>query len=153
MRRVIIDTPALLNMVKHCREQSTVDQAGTLMGITQKDELNGDEDSLLITQTMPRANKAQMNDLLNKLEQDSQKLMDTNEVGFYVSSRIGLSFNRDVILQFIEAYRKFKNAIFIVYDISKSDYGMNPLKAYRLSEKALKTLNVEGSLSTVVIQS
>ena len=140
-------------MVKHCREQSTVDQAGTLMGITQKDELNGDEDSLLITQTMPRANKAQMNDLLNKLEQDSQKLMDTNEVGFYVSSRIGLSFNRDVILQFIEAYRKFKNAIFIVYDISKSDYGMNPLKAYRLSEKALKTLNVEGSLSTVVIQS
>jgi hypothetical protein len=140
-------------MVKHCREQSTVDQAGTLMGITQKDELNGDEDSLLITQTMPRANKAQMNDLLNKLEQDSQKLMDTNEVGFYVSSRIGLSFNRDVILQFIEAYRKFKNAMFIVYDISKSDYGMNPLKAYRLSEKALKTLNVEGSLSTVVIQS
>jgi hypothetical protein len=140
-------------MVKHCREQSTVDQAGTLMGITQKDQLNGDEDSLLITQTMPRANKAQMNDLLNKLEQDSQKLMDTNEVGFYVSSRIGLSFNRDVILQFIEAYRKFKNAMFIVYDISKSDYGMNPLKAYRLSEKALKTLNVEGSLSTVVIQS
>lgn len=43
--------------------------------------------------------------------------------------------------------------MFIVYDISKSDYGMNPLKAYRLSEKALKTLNVEGSLSTVVIQS
>ena len=146
MRRVIIDTPALLNMVKHCREQSTVDQVGILMGITQKDELNGDEDSLLITQTMPRANKSQMNDLLNKLEQDSQKLIDTNEVGFYVSSRIGLSFNRDVIVQYIEAYKKFKNAIFIVYDISKSDYGMDPLKAYRLSEKALQTLTVDGSL-------
>ena len=80
-------------------------------------------------------------------------MVDTNEVGFYVSSRIGLSFNKDTIVQFIDAYKKFKNSIFIVYDISKSDYGMNPLKAYRLSEKALTILTVNGALQTHVIQS
>ena len=107
------------------------------MGVTQKDELQGKEDSLLVTQTMPRVNKAQMNDLLNNLEQDSQKLMDTNEVGFYIKSRMGLCFTKDVISLYVEAYKKFKNSVFIAYDTSKSDYGMNPIKAYRLSEKAI----------------
>ena len=68
MRRVTIDTPALLNMVKHCREKTYQEHGGILMGVTQKDDLKGEEDGLLVTQTMPKANKAQMNDLLNKLE-------------------------------------------------------------------------------------
>ena len=137
LRRVIIDTPALLNMVKHCRENNNLEATGILMGVTQKDTLNDQEDSLMITQTMPRANKSQMSDLLSKLEQDSQKLMDTNEVGIYVNSRMGLCFNREVNSLIIESFKKFKNAVFIVYDISKSDFGLNPLHAYRLSEKAI----------------
>lgn len=150
MRRVIIDTPALLNMVKHCRE-STQDSIGILMGVTEKDALQKEEDSLLITQTMPRANKAQMRDLLNNLEKDSQKLMDTNEVGFYVNSRMGLCFSRELVAMYIEAYKKFKNSVFVVYDTSKSDYGMNPLKVYRLSEKAISCLTHNGVLSAQLI--
>ena len=123
------------------------------MGVSQKDELNGEEDGLLITQTMPKANKVQMKDLLNKLEQDSQKLVDTNEVGFYVNSRIGLTFNREVISHYIDAYNKFKNSVFIVYDTSKSDFGMNPLRAYRLSEDAITALTLNGALQTHLIQS
>ena len=63
--------------------------------------------------------------------------MDTNEIGFYINSRMGLAFNREVLNQLIEAQRKFKNTIFIVYDHSKANFGLNPLKAYRLSQKAL----------------
>ena len=105
--RVIVETPALLNMVKHCRDAAG-DVVGILMGITQK-EMNQEDDSLLITQTMPKANKAQMNDLLKTLEQESQKLMDTNEVGFYVNSRMGLCFNRETLSLIVDATKKFKN--------------------------------------------
>lgn len=146
LRRVILDTPALLNMVKHCRESQTFDvSTGILMGVTQR-EITETEDSLLITQTMPKANKAQMNDLLKTLEQESQKLMDTNEVGFYVNTRMGLGFNMEVLNSIIEATKKFKNSVFVVYDTSKSNNGLNPLRAYRLSEKAIFTFNKGGVL-------
>jgi len=78
-----------------------------------------------------------MAQLLRTLENDSQRLMDTNEIGFYLNSRMGLGFNREVLVQLIESQRKFKNAVFLVYDTSKANFGMNPLKAYRLSLRAL----------------
>jgi len=62
--------------------------------------------------------------------------MDTNEVGFYISSRMGQCFTNELLQTVIETTKKFKNAVFIVYDTSKSNYGLNPLSAYRLSEKA-----------------
>jgi hypothetical protein len=55
LNRVIIDTPALLNMVKHCRETEGSNAQGYLMGVLQKQE-GETADSLMITQTMPRAN-------------------------------------------------------------------------------------------------
>jgi hypothetical protein len=61
LHRVILDTPALLNMVKHCRE-SEIKSQGSLMGVIQR-EIGDDENSLLITQTMPRSRRAQMEDL------------------------------------------------------------------------------------------
>jgi hypothetical protein len=58
------------------------------MGVIQKQEGEA-HDSLLITQTMPRANIEMMSDLLRTMENESQKLMDTNEVGFYINARMG----------------------------------------------------------------
>ena len=138
IRRVVIETPALLNMVKHCRdaEMTATSTQGFLMGVTK--QLEGEtENSLLVTQTMPKANKAQMASLLKTLENESQRLMDTNEIGFYLNSRMGLAFNREILQQLIESQRKFKNAIFLVYDTSKANFGLNPLKAYRLTQRAL----------------
>jgi hypothetical protein len=66
--------------------------------------------------------------------------MDTNEIGFYVNSRIGLAFTPQILDQLVNCCKAFKNSVFIVYDISKSNYGMQPLHAYRLSEKASKAL-------------
>lgn len=135
IHRVVVDTPALLNMVKHCRE-TEVNSQGFLMGVMQRAE-GETVDSLLITQTMPMANKAQMNELMKAMENESQKLMDTNEIGFYVSSRMGLAFDADTVSKLLVSYKKFKNSVFIVYDVSKADYGMNPIHAFRLSEKAI----------------
>ena len=69
--------------------------------------------------------------------------MDTNEIGFYLNSRLGLAFNRDCLSQLVESLKKFKNSVFIVYDTSKANYGFNPLKAYRLSQKAIDAFQQE----------
>lgn len=134
LKRVILETPALLNMVKHCRESNAAQ--GFLMGVTERFE-SEEVDSLAIDQTMPKSNKAKMSDLIKTIDNDSQRLITTNEVGFYISSRMGLCFNKEVLIQLLESSKKFKNSVFIVYDTSKADYGLNPLHAYRLSVKAI----------------
>lgn len=63
--------------------------------------------------------------------------MDTNEIGFYVNTRMGLCFNLNILTELLNQTRKFKNAVMVTYDTQNSNYGMNPLKAYRLSEKAI----------------
>lgn len=136
--RVIVDTPALLNMIKHCREQQGSAQ-GLLMGVVQPN-VGQQTDSLLVTQTMPGASKIQMQDLLRQMESDSQKLMDTNEIGFYMSARMGLCFHIETLTELLSVSKKFKNSVMLIYDQQKSDYGMAPLKAYRLSEKAINTI-------------
>ena len=47
LSRVVLDTPALLNMVKHCRE-SDINAYGLLMGVTQEN-IGQTTDSLLVT--------------------------------------------------------------------------------------------------------
>ena len=79
--------------------------------------------------------------------------MDTNEIGFYLNSRMGLAFNREVLSQLLESQKKFKNAVFIVYDTSKANFGLNPLKAYRLSPRALTAFNTDhGSIQMNINQ-
>ena len=150
----MVETPALLNLVKHCRDADSMASTtqGYLMGMTKA--LEGEtENSLLVTQTMPKANKAQMAQLLKTLENETHKLVDTNEIGIYLNSRMGLAFNREVLIQLIESQRKFKNAVFIVYDTSKANFGLNPLKAYRLSTRALEAFNSDhGNLHMVISQ-
>lgn len=138
--RVIIDTPALLNMIKHCRESDTAAH-GLIMGVTQNN-VGQAPDSLHVTQTMPKSSKAQMLDLIKTMENESQKLMDTNEIGFYASARMGLCFRVEMLTELINISKKFKNAVMLIYDTQKSDYGLAPLKAYRLSEKAISTFSL-----------
>jgi hypothetical protein len=66
--------------------------------------------------------------------------MDTNKVGFYLSAHMGLTFNTDTLNNLYRCYKQFKNSVFLIYDISKANYGMNPLHCYRLSSKAIDTL-------------
>ena len=110
------------------------------MGVTKVME-GEEENSLLVTQTMPKANRAQMSMLLKTLENESQRLMDTNEIGFYLNSRMGMAFDREVLQSLLEASKKNKNSVFVVYDTSKANFGFNPLKAYRLSQKALDSFS------------
>lgn len=103
---------------------------------------------------MPRANIEVMTDLLRTMENESQRLMDTNEVGFYINSRMGQCFTVEVLKSVLDTTKKFKNAVFIVYDKSKSNYGLNPLTAYRLSEKGTQTLTAEhGVMQLELLQS
>ena len=99
-----------------------------------------DENTLMITQTIPQVNKSQMQELKEAMENESQRLMDTNKVGFYLSAHMGLTFNMETLNNLYQCYKEFKNSVFLIYDISKANYGMNPFHCYRLSEKAVETL-------------
>lgn len=149
----MIDTPALLNMVKHCRDADVKAGAkGTVMGVL-KESLEDGQQQLFITQTMPElvGSQATMADLYEAIENESQRLLDTTKVGFYLSVTGGLSFSIETLTYLYKCYREFKNSVFIVYDIKKSDYGLNPLTCYRLSEKAIeafeKGTSVTGQVS------
>ena len=139
LHRVEIDTPALLNMVKHCRDADVKSGAkGVVMGVLKDSAQDGQ--TLLITQTMPElvGAKLQMQELREAIENESQRLMDTTKVGFYLSVNMGLTFNIETLTQLYKCYKEFKNSVFIIYDVSKSDYGLNPLHCFRLSEKAVE---------------
>jgi len=53
-----------------------------------------------------------------------------------------MAFNHRNLIRLIAAYRNFRNSVMIVYDITKSTYGLNPIKCFRLSEKAIEALNL-----------
>jgi hypothetical protein len=67
--------------------------------------------------------------------------MDTSKVGFYISVYMGLTFNIETLNKLFEYYKIFKNSVVLIYDISKSNYGLNPIQVYRISEKALETFD------------
>ena len=92
---------------------------------------------------MPRSKKSQMSDLMRVMENESQRLMDTNEIGFYVNTRMGLCFNIETLTELLNSSKKFKNSVMIVYDTQKSNYGLNPIHAYRLSAKAIETFTLQ----------
>lgn len=140
LHRVMIDTPALLNLVKHCRDADLKTGArGNVMGVLKESE-HGEGKQLIITQTMPELqnSKMQMKELIEAIENESQQLRDTTKVGFYLSVNMGLTFNLDTLTHLYKCYREFKNSVFIIYDVSKSDFGLNPLHCFRLSEKAIE---------------
>ena len=99
-------------------------------------------DSLLVTQTLAKLSNTQMGELMLALEKESQKLMDTNEIGFYLTARMGLCFTTENLTELLNSSKKFRNAIMVIYDTQKSNYGLNPLRAYRLSEKAIATFTL-----------
>ena len=54
----------------------------------------------------------------------------------------------------IVAYRNFRNAVMMVYDVNKSKYGLNPLNCYRFSQTAIDALHLNdlGKLTSTIVQ-
>lgn len=135
-------------MVKHCRGSGIkTSTRGQLMGVLKDSISQGQQ--LLITQTMPElvGSKLQMQELTEAIENEQQKLIDSAKVGFYLSVNMGLTFNLETLTQLYKYYKEFKNSVFIVYDVSKSDFGLNPLHCFRLSEKAIEAFDFNASLA------
>ena len=74
--------------------------------------------------------------------------MDTTKVGFYLSVHMGLTFNLETLNNLYQCYRNFKNSVFIIYDVSKSNFGLNPLHCFRLSGKAIESLEKNSQIPT-----
>lgn len=59
---------------------------------------------------------------------------------------MGLVFTQKNLIALIYHYKSFKNSFMMAYDSNKSQFGMNPVKCYRLSQKAIDTLNLNDLL-------
>ncbi len=67
--------------------------------------------------------------------------MDTTKVGFYKSAHMGLTFNMETLQELQRNFKSFKNSVMLIYDISKANFGLNPIHAFRLSAKAIDSLD------------
>jgi hypothetical protein len=75
-------------------------------------------------------------------ESAESKGESNNEIGFYVSCELGLAFTAKNLVQMIVAYRNFRSAVMVVYDVNKSKIGMNPLNCFRFSQAAIEALHL-----------
>ena len=86
---------------------------------------------------------------------DRQSKLDLtmNEIGFYVCSMLGHAFTQKNLIKMVMGYRNFRNSIMIVFDQNKSQFGLNPLKCFRLSQSAIDLLKLNDimNLSEAVI--
>lgn len=133
--------PALLSLIKHCQDKkemtSTVNGqtrngvTGNILGyIEEQPEI--EEVNLKITQAHMQIGPESKN------KQDSQFY-----VGFYVSCQQGLAFSTLNLNALIKSFRNFPNSVMIIYDITKSQYGLNPFQCFRLSIGAIKALKLD----------
>jgi len=53
-----------------------------------------------------------------------------------------MAFSSKNLITMMGAYRNFRNSVMVVYDVTKSPYGLNPLKCFRLSQSAINSLNL-----------
>jgi len=118
------------------------------MGVLKKELENY---YLIVNSSTPMVGKAPT---LNDLKKTSTNEQSHNEIGFYVSCQLGLAFSHKNLIQLIVSYRSFRNSVMIVYDVSKSAYGLNPLKCYRLSQSAIAALNLNdpATLTSQLVQ-
>lgn len=68
-----------------------------------------------------------------------------------MGAQMGLIFSIQTLNNLHQCYKEFKNSVIVVYDLNKANYGMNPLKSFRLSEKAVNFLsNTSDSIGPLV---
>lgn len=158
LSKVIIDTPALLNMIKHCHNfvhaGSLTTASGQINGVLRS-ELG--ENNIFLSAVVPDGSKTQVKSIKKIIEDDmdNQKGSESSaDIGFYVSCELGLVFTGNNLLRMIAAYRDFKNSIMVAYDVNKAAYGLNPLACYRLSEAAIEALSLNNiaSLTNNLVQ-
>jgi len=153
INKVIIETPSLLNMIKHCQDKKgrasvafllagNTGVQGSITGVI-KTELG--QNNIYVNNCIPDGSKqtrATLNQLRGEQAESKRKTETINEIGFYASSELGLAFDQKNLMRMIANYRDFRNSIMITYDLNKAQYGLNPIIVYRLSAAAIEALNL-----------
>ena len=147
LNKVVIDTPALLNMIKHCQDNRLKKTCGYILGVMKKEigQTSAEENSVMhnnLHVTSIHQDNG-IKDLKTLIQNDNEQKKSNNQVGIYVSCELGLAFTYNHLMLMLLQYRNFRNSVMVVYDVNKSQFGMNPLGCYRLSVEAVKAFNLE----------
>lgn len=122
---------------------------GVIMGVLNKEV---DQSTNLVVNG---SRIMQLDSTKKPVQMPNQTGVAFNEVGFFVCQPLGLAFSRANLQEMVTQYKNFRNSVMLVYDSCKSEYGLNPLKCFRLSEGAIKALqlNQNKQLSGSLLQS
>ena len=89
LNKVVIDTPALLNMIKHCQDNRLKQTCGYILGVMKKEigETSAGENSVyynnLHVTSIHQDNG--IKDLKALIKNDNEQKKSNNQVGIYVS--------------------------------------------------------------------
>ncbi|KAK9457506.1 hypothetical protein V1511DRAFT_493809 [Dipodascopsis uninucleata] len=146
---VVLDSGVLLKLSKHTSEAFPATVCGLLLGL--------DADSVLqVTHAFPfpssessssssddaaaaprsKSNLRYQADMIRSLKEVN---IETNPVGYYVSSYMGGFFNQSLVDNLLAYQNANPNSIVLVHDVTRSSQGSVSLKAYRLSAEFLAT--------------
>lgn len=120
---------------------------GYILGVMKKElidttgsEKTGYNNNLYMTAILQDEN---IKDIRSLIEKSQDQKESNNQIGFYVSCELGMAFTYHNLLLLMLQYRNFRNSVMIVYDINKSQFGMNPVRCFRLSKEAVDALGLE----------
>lgn len=151
--KVHVDSSVILRVVKHGYEQFPQTASGQLLGFDDNEQV------LDVSNAFPFPHSANENDgqgmrsnnvtkYTNEMITNLKEVnVDSNPVGFYVSSNMGKFYNQTIIENLLACQNYNREAILLVYDVSKSNFTGLSLKAYRLSPQFLQ-VKASGKFST-----
>lgn len=140
----MIEAPALLSLIKHCQDKKQL--TSTVNGQTR----NGVAGNVLgYIEEQPEINEMNLKIIQSHVQigpESKNKSQAHFYVGFYVSCQQGLAFSLTNLNALINAFKHFPNSVMIIYDITKSQYGLNPLQCFRLSKAAITALKLDSQV-------
>lgn len=138
IERVLIDSVALLKVIKHCKEVFPTCVTGQLVGMAIGSTLE-------ITNCFPFPQAKDMDEgtdaekyQLNMMKQLREVNIDANSVGWYQSTTLGSHIDESLLATQFTFQDSLKRSVVLVYDPIKSSSGALGLHAFRLTQKFIE---------------
>jgi len=132
VEEVHIYSNAVMRIIQHCNNSSTL-VAGQLLGL----ESNG---VLEITYAFPFPSDDDAEYQLDMLKYLRDINIDSNNVGWYLSSYNGNHIGPDLFESQLSYQSDIKNSVVVIYDPMITEEGCLSLRAYRIKEHVMKLL-------------
>lgn len=137
IRMVEVDALVILQIMKHCRQNTPAPVTGQLLGLDIEDTLQVTHSFGYVQKGAGEDDGRQADDgeqyQIEMLRALREVNVDSNTVGWYQTTHLGQFFNETVIQTQYLYQTQIPRSVLIVYDPLQSAVGKAPFKAFRLT--------------------